>query len=54
MSWKQKTIKYCMKCQHNYKLYCTYYREWQDKRTVNNCEFIEVIEENDNNKNKDD
>ena len=54
MGWKEKVIKYCMKCQNNNRLYCSYYGEWQNKRTIKNCEFIQTMEEekeNDNSKN---
>ena len=47
MNWKQKSIKYCMNCQHNYKLYCTYYRDWQNKNIIKKCEWIKAKEEND-------
>ena len=45
MSWKEKAIKYCMKCQHNNRLFCTRYRDWENKKTIKKCEFIKVEEE---------
>ena len=57
MSWKEKAIKYCMKCQNNNRLYCSYYGEWQNKRTIKKCEFIQTMEEekeNDNSKDNND
>lgn len=53
MSWKEKAIKYCMKCQNNNRLYCSYYGEWQNKRTIKNCEFIQTMEEEENDNSKD-
>lgn len=45
MSWKDKAREYCLKCKNNNRLFCTYYGSWEDKRTVNRCEFIQAIDE---------
>lgn len=42
MTWKEKTIKYCMKCQYNDRLYCKRYFDWQNKNTIKKCEFIGI------------